>query len=236
MHAIAYDEIHDEIVVPQQFAQSILTFRGAASGEEPPLRYIQGPLTRLASPDQLAIDPVNNEIIIPENDSVLVFPREANGNVAPIRVLQGPDAFSDAGMVAVDPVNNLLIVTGRPAGGTAGESRGGGGGAIMIFNRADQGNVKPKAMISGPKVSLGGGNARVYVYPPRGMILVVGSGFVGVWSIHDRGDVPPRWTIGGPNGILEAVRGVALDPKHKSVIISDKRLNALLTYSFPEIF
>jgi len=106
----------------------------------------------------------------------------------------------------------------------------------MIFNRTDQGNVKPKAIIGGPKVTIGGGNARVYVYPPRGMILVVSSGFVGVWSIHDRGDVPPRWTIGGPDGILEAVRGVALDPKHKSVIISDKRLNALLTYSFPEIF
>jgi hypothetical protein len=59
---------------------------------------------------------------------------------------------------------------------------------------------------------------------------------VGVWSIHDRGDVPPRWMIGGPNGMLVQIRGVALDPKHKSVIVSDKRLNALLTYSFPEIF
>jgi hypothetical protein len=208
-----------------------LTFRGAAAGEEPPVRYIQGPLTQLAAADQLAIDPVHNEIFIPDGAHVLVFPREANGNVAPIRALQGPDALRDAGMAAVDPVHNLLIVTGRPAA-----EGSGGGGAIMIFNRTDQGNVKPKAVISGPKVSLSGGNARVYVYPPRGEIVVVGNRLVGVWSIEDQGDAPPRWTIGGPNGILESVRGVALDPKHKSVIISDKRLNALLTYSFPEIF
>ena len=26
--------------------------------------------------------------------------------------------------------------------------------------------------------------------------------YVGVWSILDNGAVPPRWTIGGPNGML----------------------------------
>lgn len=60
--------------------------------------------------------------------------------------------------------------------------------------------------------------------------------FVGVWSIEDRGDVPPRWTIGGPQGALQHLHGIALDPKHQSVILTDKRLNAVLTFSFPEIF
>jgi hypothetical protein len=32
------------------------------------------------------------------------------------------------------------------------------------------------------------------------------------------------------------VRGVDLDPKNKSVIVTDKRLNAVLTFSFPEMF
>jgi len=262
MHAIAYDEIHDEVVVPQQFAQAVLTFRGGASGEEPPVRVIQGSLTQLEQLDQLAIDPVHNEIFVPERDHVLVFSRLANGNVAPIRVLKGPDAFRSAATVAVDPVHNLLLVTGTPPG--AGEQPRGAGAGIMIFDRTAQGNVKPKAVISGPNVSLSGGNARIYAYPPRELFLVVATqpggsgggstgptagvpvdgsgqmasnrGFVGVWSIHDKGDVPPRWKIGGPNGMLLAIRGVALDPKHKTVIISDKRLNALLTYSFPEIF
>ena len=42
MHGIAYDEIHDEFTVPQQFAQAILTFRGDASGESAPIRVIHG--------------------------------------------------------------------------------------------------------------------------------------------------------------------------------------------------
>ena len=31
-------------------------------------------------------------------------------------------------------------------------------------------------------------------------------------------------------------RGVTLNPKHKELIVSDKRLNAVLTFYFPELF
>ena len=47
MHSIVYDDLHDEFVVPQQFGQAILTFRGGADGEEAPVRVIQGSLTQL---------------------------------------------------------------------------------------------------------------------------------------------------------------------------------------------
>ncbi len=225
MHAIDYDAIHDEIVVPQQFGQAILTFRGGANGEEPPIRVIQGSRTQLRDPDRLAIDPANNEIYVLAGDAVLVFPREAQGDVAPIRVLKGPDTQLGADAAAIDPVHNLLIVAGR--------------GALRIFNRTDEGNVKPRAVISGPKTGLRG-TGLIHVYPPRGEIIVGVRGasgqYVGVWSIEDNGDVPPQWTIGGPNGMLRQLRGLALDPKNKSVIISDKGLNAVLTYYFPEMF
>src|SRR3990167_1321522 len=91
MHAIAYDEIHDEFLVPQQFGQAILTFRGGASGQEAPIRVIQGSNTRLEAPSRLAVDPVHSEIFVPEGDKVLVYPREGNGNVAPLRVIEGQD-------------------------------------------------------------------------------------------------------------------------------------------------
>ena len=84
----------------------------------------------------------------------------------------------------------------------------------------------------------------IAAYPPRGLFLVGAPSirntsphnFVGVWSIHDSGDVPPRWTIGGPNAVLRQIRGITLDPEHQSVIVSDKYLNAILTFHFPEIF
>ena len=40
MHGFAYDAIHDEIVVNSALSQAILTFRGAANGEEAPIRVI----------------------------------------------------------------------------------------------------------------------------------------------------------------------------------------------------
>ena len=58
----------------------------------------------------------------------------------------------------------------------------------------------------------------------------------GVWSIHDDGDIPPRWKLGGPGSIMKKPRGIALNPKDKELIIADMRLNSVLTYYFPEIF
>ena len=238
MHAISYDGIHDEFYVPQPFAQSILTFAGGSSGETAPIRVIEGSRTQLSNPDQLAVDPVNNEIFVPERTKVLVFPRSANGNVAPIRVLGGPDTMLGAFALAVDPVHNLLI-----AAGWQGQRENGTN--LLIFNRTAEGNTKPLRVISGPKTGITG-TFGLRSYPPGGLILVTMPGpdysgshdgsFVGVWSVEDNGDVPPRWTIGGPFGMLKQPRGVDLDPKNKTVIISDKFLNAVLTYYFPEIF
>ena len=84
MHGIAYDPIHDEFTVPQQFGQAILTYRGAADGGEAPIRVLQGPHSQLDAPEHLDVDPVHNEIFVPTRDgAVLVFPREGRGDVAP---------------------------------------------------------------------------------------------------------------------------------------------------------
>ncbi|HTD45063.1 MAG TPA: hypothetical protein VK687_12820, partial [Bryobacteraceae bacterium] len=171
--------------------------------------------------------------------AVLVFPRGGQGDVAPIRVLRGPDTMlrGDAPL-AVDPVNNLLIVG---AGGR-------GNARLLIFNRTDSGNVKPRAIIGGPKSRINAFGGPFAVYPAKGEIIVSVRGpgpyaelasdeaFVGVWSINDNGDVPPKWVIGGPHGILQMPRGIALDVKNKNMLVSDKRLNAVLTFHFPEIF
>jgi hypothetical protein len=144
------------------------------------------------------------------------------------------------GAVAVDPIHNVLVLDGQK-----GRSRE----LLLIFDRTADGNVKPKAVIGGPNSKLRSLGGPYALYPPKGEILVSirGGGddsgqlasvqsFVGVWSIFDNGDVPPKWTIGGPNGILAMPRGVAIDPKHKTLMVSDKRLNAVLTFYFPEIF
>jgi hypothetical protein len=110
MHDIAFDGIHDEIVVTSPLAQAILTFRGAANGEEAPLRYIQGDKTQikgLGAAGKVSIDPVHNEIFFATPDqTILVFDRLAQGNVAPKRVLGGPvripgETDHDSGMIPI---------------------------------------------------------------------------------------------------------------------------------------
>jgi len=111
MHDIRYDEIHDEFMVTNPFARAILIYKGGASGEEPPIRVIQGPKTGYIGADRLEVDPVHDEIFIPEGDHILVYPRAANGDVAPLRILGGPDTrLVSAESVVVDPVHNLMFV------------------------------------------------------------------------------------------------------------------------------
>jgi hypothetical protein len=138
--------------------------------------------------------------------------------------------------VAVDPVRNLIVAAG---------SIGREGTRFRIFNRTDQGNLKPKAVIGGPRSGLQGVSGPFVVYSPKGWIIAGDPGegemaselsYVGVWSVEDNGDVPPRWRIGGPNGILQMPRGVTINPKHREIMVSDKRQNAILTFHFPEIF
>ena len=240
MHDIQYDAVHDEFLVNNPFAHAILTFRGGANGEEPPIRVIQGPSTQLGGASRLAVDPVNHEILVPDGGEILVFPREATGDVAPIRVLSGPDTrLRNIGGVVVDTVHDLLIA------GTQYRGEGTPMGSLVILDRTAEGNAKPKAVITGPNTGLVRA-LQVRVYPPKGWIIVAQAGdgsvlepegtFIGVWSINDDGDVPPRWKLGGPESTLKKPRGLAIDPANKEIIVSDMRLNSVLVYYFPEIF
>ena len=260
IHDMAYDNVHDEILVPSFYAFAILTFRGDANGNVAPVRKIWGPHTRLKNPQAVAVDGVHGEIFVPQGNQILVFAREADGDVAPIRVVQGPDTGLGAGRVTIDPVHNLMITAGANGeareGGFGGPVAAEGGGrrripAIRIFDRTADGNAKPLRIITGKAAQ---DAWLMTTYPEKGIIFgVVRPGntgglegdisgryqlddYVGVWSIFDEGDVPPRFTIGGPNLLLKDARGIAVDPKSKDVMVSDKTLNAVFRFHVPEAF
>jgi len=230
---MAYDPVRDEILVPGFFNFSVLTFKGDATGDVAPVRKIMGPSTQIVNNDALAIDPVHGEIFVPIDDKILVFPRDANGDVKPIRVLEGVEPTR----VSIDPVHNLMVVSGN--------------GGLRIYDRMASGNAKPLRYITGP------GAKDVWLmamHAEKGMVFgVVRPGntggaegdtsgrfsledYVGVWSVFDDGNVPARFTIGGPNLLLKDGRGIAIDPKTKNVYVSDKTLNAVLTFNVPEAF
>jgi len=241
MHGFSYDPIHDEIVVNSPLSQAILTFRGGANGEEPPIRVIQGPKTKILGADTGALstvtsDPDHNEIFLPVGkgyrsggtggvQGVYVFDRLANGDVAPKRILTGPDTLisSATPQVAVDPVRKLLIVKS--------------GGALLIFDREANGNTKPLRIIKGPKTG-GFGGGQIATYPEKGWILTNSRDDWAVWSVEDNGDVAPRWRIpvkeltGG--GRQNA--GIAVIPKAKEIMIASSQMNKVVTFYFPEMF
>jgi DNA-binding beta-propeller fold protein YncE len=232
-HDLAYDAIHDEIVVTNPFAQAILTFRGGAGGEEAPIRVIQGVRTRLneaRAMDKVAIDPAHNEIFVTTgSDNVLVFARDANGDAAPIRVLGGPDTMlGERPTIRVDSERNLLFVTGQ--------------GGMLVFDRTASGNARPKAILNGPR-----SGHQFELYAPAGMIVTHRSGALEGWSIEEglrlaqqngTAMMRPIWSIATPKMAPErmAGTGIALDPVHKEVIASTGSGNRILTFSVPEAF
>jgi hypothetical protein len=194
------------------------------------------------------VDEVHNEIFVvegrdrPGEEYILVFPRTANGDVAPIRVIKGPDTMlKNARNIVVDPIRNLIAVSSR--------------NGALVFNRTDSGNAKPRGIIRGP-----GGNFRLI--PSKGWIVSANggggggdddddapraggggearggtgggrTGSISVWSITDNGNVPPLLRLTNPNGAIGGGR-VALNPKEKEVILGGRTF--VTVYSFPELF
>ena len=241
MHGFSYNARRDEIVVMSPLAQAVLIFRGGASGEEPPVRVIQGPRTQIqgsanAGNAIVSIDEVNDEVYVPVvSNRILVFDLGGNGDVPPNRMLTGI-----SGSVQVDALHNLLMVnTGR---------------AMNIFERTASGNAKPKAVITGPRSGMGRMNT-FQVYPPKGLIIAGGNdlpgqqqtSFIGAWSIDDNGDVPPKWKIPVQQLTGYGPYSVALDPAHKEIMMASAGgngrvrptrgiMSTVITFSWPEIF
>ena len=171
MHGLAYDELHDEIIVPVALAGAVLVFRGDAAGDEPPVRVIQGAKTGMIRPQTVEVDPVNNEIVAADSSSraILVYDRMANGNVAPKRKIGGDQTlFRDIIGIAVDARSNLIFASTRSIGGFSG---------ILMFDRLANGNVAPVRKIGGPLTGALGAFRQLKVDSERGMIYLAVQGY-----------------------------------------------------------
>jgi len=233
MHGIALDAVHDEIVAPNPFAEAILFFRGGANGEEPPLRIIQGPKTKLSYPDIVAVDPLHNEVFVPQSspDSILVFSREANGDVEPIRIIHGPKTKLDGpDGLAVDYINDLLIVNNSES--------------FLIFNRTDNGDVAPQTIV--PTVG-GGSGRRIALYPQGKKIFLrlseEGGDAISVWQYTAGQDVDASlWAVIRDTTHSDlSIRGIGLNPGAKEVLTINREggkpsAAALYVYHVPEVF
>jgi len=256
VHGIAYDPVKDEVYVTNALADAVLVFRGGAVGSEPPVRMIQGPCTGMVNPHAISLDLEHREILVASLSarSLAVFPMDANGNVAPIRYIRGPKTrLGHTVGMGVDTATNVLVVANSeeilffdrlangdvaPVGEIKGERSGIRDepwelsiykGKIFLaasnhlhINVYQQVTLKPE--YSGP-------NAKV----PDDPWLNPELGFIGVWDVRDRGDVPPRAKIGGPFSQLVHPTGLALNPRDGEIYVTDSIRNGLFSFLVPDL-
>jgi sugar lactone lactonase YvrE len=93
---IAFDPIHNMIYAANLYTSTITVYPAESSGNIAPTIFIHGKKTHLWNPDAIAIDKagylyVGNEPLVPGPPpaSILVFAPGANGNVAPVQIIEG---------------------------------------------------------------------------------------------------------------------------------------------------
>ena len=241
---MAYDYVHDEIVVTSALAQALLTFKGDANGEEAPIRVIQGDKTGILAVgalDKVTIDAEHGEYYITTpRQEVRVFARDGVGNVAPIRVLSGPDTQLSVGRqkegifegkggnpsIRIDPIHNLLFV---PVNDYSNTSQALNEPKILVFERTASGNTKPRAVIRG--ASLGA------IYPPKNRLIDHRKGNFEIWNVPTTGEVAqPMVRIPAQLEPRESGGVIALDAAHKEVIVATAAGNTIKTFYIPELF
>jgi DNA-binding beta-propeller fold protein YncE len=120
------------------YPPSVTVYRRTATGNEAPIRVIEGPATQFDWPTGVAFDANRRELFV-ANDmgpSVLVFDANASGNVAPKRVIKGArTGLMNPTGLAVDTKNGELWVTNF------------GGHSATVYDLAAAGDVAPKRTI-----------------------------------------------------------------------------------------
>ena len=211
---VAVDPVNDEILTADPSMRAVAIFDRRANGNVAPKRVISGPKTGLLDIVGVAVDPVRNVIVASSRKGeagptgLFVFDRLANGDVAPLRFIGGPNAkLAHFRQVTVD------IKTGN------------------IFLAQQNTRMKrPEAYVLDKRREGVADDQE----DEEGGSQLDRTGFIAVYGPDDNGDVPPRGIIKGPGIRHAGAGGVALNPKKGEVIAVGG--NGVSTFLVPEFF
>ncbi|HTA44460.1 MAG TPA: hypothetical protein VK789_18555 [Bryobacteraceae bacterium] len=200
-YAMAMDEENQEFFVSVQHPPQVAVYRKGASGSEKPKRLLIGDNTQLSDSHGMAID-TKRKLLFVDNwgniaddakpgsgrfgpPSITVYRLAANGDEAPLRIIQGPKTGLDwPGAISIDPDTGDLFVANDM------------GQDIIAFHSSDQGDVAPARIIKGPHtgisypvgVSADAKNKEVWA-------TNIGNATATVYPLTANGDVAPLRTI-----------------------------------------
>ena len=196
----------DIYAVNNDTVRKLVVFSRQAKGDVPPDRELDTPYGSFG----IAVDEQNQELFltVQHDSAVVVFHKMAQGDDAPIRLLQGDRTrMADPHGIALDTKNDLMFVVNQ---GTVHQVRAQG---------------KPPRKENWPL-----GN-----YPLGRHMVVPGTGAflppsITVFPRSASGDTAPLRVITGPKTGLNWPTGVAIDPEHDELFVANEAGDAILVF------
>jgi DNA-binding beta-propeller fold protein YncE len=251
-NGIAVDSENNIVAMTDGNRKSLLIYdrTGSADSEEEtkPLRQMIGPETNIGFVAGIMIDPKKREVFAVNNDiedTMLVLPCEAKGNVRPSRLLSVPH---QAWGLAYSPARKEMAVSVEMHNG-------------IVFYRLDADGVEaPLRAMQGPNTGLADPHGIAWDEAHneiaianhgnfRGLAKNTGSGCtpstalsddaevgqylppsITVYPANAKGDQKPSRTIQGSKTQLDWPMGLAMDPVHNEIAIVNNGDNSVLFY------
>ena len=238
---LSLDPSKDEVAVTSQQYQGITIYARTASGTARPLRTIRGESTQLADPHGVYLDGVNSEVfaanhgnwtemrsyaddsvMLPgeykagrfEQPSIRIYASTANGDVAPIRTIQGKQTQLAWPMgLDVSRERNEVAVANY------------GSNAILVFSRTASGDAAPVRVLGGDRTGIVGPVAVGFDHKNRELwVANYGDHTAVVFDIDAAGNVPPKRIIrnapaGTPTTGFTNASAAAYDSKRDELLV-----------------
>ncbi|HYR85410.1 MAG TPA: hypothetical protein VE422_15090 [Terriglobia bacterium] len=199
--SLAVDEENQELYVGVQHPPQVAVYRKGASGDEKPLRSLQGESTRLSDVHGIVLDQKNKLMLVSnwghisdstiagtgrfEDPSISVYPMGAAGDVAPLRIIQGSlTQMNWPAQMSLDPDTGDIYVANDI------------GQSVLVFKQTDRGNVAPTRIIKGNRTGLLNPSG-VFVDSKHKEVWVAnfGNASAVVYPLNANGNVAPIRTI-----------------------------------------
>ncbi|MSO20061.1 MAG: hypothetical protein EXQ56_06275 [Acidobacteria bacterium] len=238
---ISVDESREEMYLTVQHSNSVIVYPKYAKGEDKPLREIIGNNTGLEDPHGVAADTRRNLLFVSNHGSVIatepparmggrpreivgsgrfeqpsitIFNLDGDGNVKPLRIIEGAKTQLNWPMqIVVDVERGELFVANDMDH------------SVLVFGVDDTGDVAPRRIIRGPRTGLR--NPVGITLDPKNQELLVasmGNHRALVFPLNATGDVAPKRMIrGGPadeKGLMIGnPGGVGYDTKRQQILV-----------------
>ena len=203
---IAVDEEHQELFLTVQHDSAVVVFNKTATGEEPPLRLLQGNRTRLADPHGIAFDT--------QRDLIFVANYGSTHDVPPPESVPGLKPNWPVGRSDAIPGSGRFLPP-----------------AITVYSRTAKGNTPPLRVIEGPKTRLNWPTGLAF-HSERNELFVSNDveDAILVFDGNAQGDVAPIRVLKGPNTGIDNPTGIYLDTKNDELGVANFGNHSLSVY------